>query len=224
MFLFWVGKWRQNAVSKSSEGTDVIEIVEADITSLAVDAIVNAANEALLGGGGVDGAIHRAAGPDLLATCRALPQVRPGVRCPTGEARITPGFRLPATFVIHTVGPVWRGGTHGEADLLASCYRESMPIAWDILRSPRSVAACSATRPDRLQRLRCARCVPRNRWRIRRTPSFCAASATPSQTQSAPPSSLIESYCHETRRGLTRIRAHPGFGAAAALHARRICA
>lgn len=107
----------------------MIDIVEADITSLAVDAIVNAANEALLGGGGVDGAIHRAAGPDLLATCRALPQVRPGVRCPTGEARITPGFRLPALFVIHTVGPVWRGGAHGEADLLASCYRESMRIA-----------------------------------------------------------------------------------------------
>ncbi|MEO6687992.1 MAG: O-acetyl-ADP-ribose deacetylase [Dokdonella sp.] len=107
----------------------MIEIVEADITTLAVDAIVNAANEPLLGGGGVDGAIHRAAGPDLLAACRALPEVRPGVRCPTGEARITPGFRLPARFVIHTVGPVWRGGRHGEADLLASCYRESMRLA-----------------------------------------------------------------------------------------------
>ncbi|MEO5561734.1 MAG: O-acetyl-ADP-ribose deacetylase [Dokdonella sp.] len=107
----------------------MIEIIEADITSLAVDAIVNAANEALLGGGGVDGAIHREAGPNLLATCRALPQVRPGVRCPTGEARITPGFRLPARFVIHTVGPIWRGGSHGEAEQLASCYRESMRVA-----------------------------------------------------------------------------------------------
>jgi O-acetyl-ADP-ribose deacetylase (regulator of RNase III) len=107
----------------------VIEIIEADITTLAVDAIVNAANETLLGGGGVDGAIHRAAGPQLLAACRALPQVRPGVRCPTGEARITPGFELRARFVIHTVGPVWRGGDRGEGELLASCYRESMRIA-----------------------------------------------------------------------------------------------
>lgn len=105
------------------------EIREADITTLAVDAAVNAANETLMGGGGVDGAIHRAAGPQLLAACRALAQVRPGVRCPTGEARITPGFALPARFVIHTVGPVWRGGTHGEADLLASCYRESLRLA-----------------------------------------------------------------------------------------------
>src|SRR5438067_6297478 len=87
-----------------------IEVIEADITTLHVDAIVNAANETLLGGGGVDGAIHRAAGPELLAACRALPQVRAGVRCPTGRARITPGFALPAKFVIHTVGPVWRGG------------------------------------------------------------------------------------------------------------------
>jgi len=86
----------------------VIEIAEADITTLEVDAIVNAANETLLGGGGVDGAIHRAAGPQLLAACRALPEVRSGVRCPTGEARITPGYRLPARHVIHTVGPVWR--------------------------------------------------------------------------------------------------------------------
>jgi O-acetyl-ADP-ribose deacetylase (regulator of RNase III) len=106
-----------------------IEVIEADITTLQVHAIVNAANETLLGGGGVDGAIHRAAGPELLAACRALPQVRAGVRCPTGEARITPGFRLPARFVVHTVGPVWRGGSHDEADLLASCYRESMRLA-----------------------------------------------------------------------------------------------
>lgn len=107
----------------------MIEVVEADITSLAVDAVVNAANETLLGGGGVDGAIHRAAGPDLLAACRALPLVRAGVRCPTGEARLTPAFRLPARFVIHTVGPVWRGGGHGEAELLASCYRASLQLA-----------------------------------------------------------------------------------------------
>ncbi|HEY0178646.1 MAG TPA: O-acetyl-ADP-ribose deacetylase [Dokdonella sp.] len=106
-----------------------VEVVEADITTLAVDAIVNAANESLLGGGGVDGAIHRAAGPALLAACRALPEVRPGVRCPTGEARLTPGFALPARFVIHTVGPVWRGGAHGEAELLARCHRESLRLA-----------------------------------------------------------------------------------------------
>ena len=106
-----------------------IEILETDITTLDVDAIVNAANETLLGGGGVDGAIHRAAGPGLLAECRALPQVRPGVRCPTGEARITGGHRLPARHVIHTVGPVWRGGGSGEAALLASCYRASLSLA-----------------------------------------------------------------------------------------------
>src|SRR5690349_3398526 len=107
----------------------MIEVIEADITTLQVDAIVNAANETLLGGGGVDGAIHRAAGPELLAACRALPQVRPQVRCPTGEARITPGFRLPAKFVIHTVGPIWHGGAAGEPELLASCYRESLRLA-----------------------------------------------------------------------------------------------
>jgi O-acetyl-ADP-ribose deacetylase len=106
-----------------------LEVVVGDITRLAVDAIVNAANEAMLGGGGVDGAIHAAAGPDLLAACRAVVPVRPGVRCPTGEARITPGFRLPARFVIHTVGPVWRGGGHGEPERLASCYRQSLALA-----------------------------------------------------------------------------------------------
>ena len=108
-----------------------IEVLETDITTLAVDAIVNAANETLLGGGGVDGAIHRAAGPELLDACRALPQVRPGVRCPTGEARITGGYRLPAHHVIHTVGPVWRGGASGEAELLASCYRQSLRLAME---------------------------------------------------------------------------------------------
>src|SRR5688572_26738846 len=106
-----------------------IEVVRGDITRLHVDAIVNAANERMLGGGGVDGAIHRAAGPELLAACRQVPEVRPGVRCPTGEARLTPGFTLPARSVIHTVGPVWRGGAHGEAQLLASCYCRSLELA-----------------------------------------------------------------------------------------------
>ncbi len=106
-----------------------IEISETDITRLDVDAIVNAANRALLGGGGVDGAIHRAAGPRLLKACRALPEVAPNVRCPTGEARITPGFNLPARHVIHTVGPVWHGGDRGEPGLLARCYRNSLQLA-----------------------------------------------------------------------------------------------
>ncbi|WP_147652553.1 O-acetyl-ADP-ribose deacetylase [Vulcaniibacterium gelatinicum] len=106
-----------------------IEVLEADLTTLAVDAIVNAANPALLGGGGVDGAIHRAAGPGLLAECRALPETQPGLRCPTGEARITGGHRLPARHVIHTVGPVWHGGAQGEPALLASCYRACLALA-----------------------------------------------------------------------------------------------
>jgi O-acetyl-ADP-ribose deacetylase (regulator of RNase III) len=106
-----------------------IEVIEGDITTLNVDAIVNAANETLLGGGGVDGAIHRAAGPELLAACRALPQARPNIRCPTGSARITPGFRLAAKYVIHAVGPVWRGGDDHEADLLTNCYRRSLQLA-----------------------------------------------------------------------------------------------
>lgn len=100
-----------------------LDVAEADITTLHVDAIVNAANSSLLGGGGVDGAIHRAAGPQLLAACQRIGG------CPTGEARLTPGFDLPASWVIHTVGPVWHGGTKGEAELLASCYRNSLRLA-----------------------------------------------------------------------------------------------
>ncbi|HEY3256662.1 MAG TPA: O-acetyl-ADP-ribose deacetylase [Polyangiaceae bacterium] len=106
----------------------LVEVQLADITKLALDAIVNAANERLLGGGGVDGAIHRAAGPELLAACRAIAELRPGIRCPTGEVRLTPGFRLPARFVIHTVGPVWQGGAEGERELLASCYRNLLAL------------------------------------------------------------------------------------------------
>lgn len=106
-----------------------LNIVQGDITRLDVDAIVNAANERMLGGGGVDGAIHAAAGPRLLEACRAVPEVRPGVRCPTGEARITPGFDLPARYVIHTVGPVWHGGNSNEDELLARCYRASLALA-----------------------------------------------------------------------------------------------
>jgi O-acetyl-ADP-ribose deacetylase (regulator of RNase III) len=106
-------------------------IVPGDITKLPVDAIVNAANARLLGGGGVDGAIHRAAGPQLREACRAIAELSPGVRCPPGEARITPGFNLPARYVIHTVGPFWQGGSSGEPELLAGCYRNSLQLAAD---------------------------------------------------------------------------------------------
>lgn len=111
---------------------DGLRVWTGDITTLSVDVIVNAANESLLGGGGVDGAIHRAAGPELLALCRTLGG------CPTGEARLTPGFALPARWIAHTVGPVWRDGQHHEPHLLASCYRHALALA--VRQGARSIA------------------------------------------------------------------------------------
>lgn len=112
-----------DVVGMGPEGVAMIKVIQFDITQLEVDIIVNAANTSLLGGDGVDGAIHRAAGPQLLEACRRLGG------CPTGEARITPGFRLIAKWVIHTPGPVWRGGTQGEPELLEQCYRSAFRLA-----------------------------------------------------------------------------------------------
>lgn len=115
-----------------------LSIVVADLTTLDADALVNAAAPSLLGGGGVDGALHRAAGPRLLEACRGLPEVAPGVRCPTGEARLTPGFALRARWVLHTVGPVWHGGDRDEARLLACCHDACFALAKE--RGLRSIA------------------------------------------------------------------------------------
>jgi O-acetyl-ADP-ribose deacetylase (regulator of RNase III) len=117
--------------------TPRVRVLRGDLTAQTVDAIVNAANQEMLGGGGVDGAIHRAAGPALLEACRAVPEVRPGVRCPTGEARITPGFELRAPYVIHTVGPMY-GGRPRDAELLASAFRSSLEVA--VAHGLRSIA------------------------------------------------------------------------------------
>ncbi len=108
---------------------DKVRVEQGDITRFDVDAIVNAAKESLLGGGGVDGAIHRAAGPQLVGACKRIPEVRAGVRCPTGDCRATFAFELPCKFVIHTVGPVWHGGERGEDALLEACYRNSLLLA-----------------------------------------------------------------------------------------------
>jgi O-acetyl-ADP-ribose deacetylase (regulator of RNase III) len=156
-----------------------IDLIQADITTLRVDAIVNAANESLLGGGGVDGAIHRAAGRELLMACRAIPEVRPRVRCPTGEARITPGFRLPARWVIHTVGPVWDGGDAQEAELLAACYRNVFALArqYRIESIALPAISCGVFRFPLLQA--CAIAVRETRLALRQSPhrvSFCAFS------------------------------------------------
>ncbi|MDE2070341.1 MAG: O-acetyl-ADP-ribose deacetylase [Gammaproteobacteria bacterium] len=128
----------------------MIKVIQYDITDLDVDAVVNAANTTLLGGGGVDGAIHRAAGPELLEACRKLGG------CPTGEARITPGFRLKARWVIHSVGPVWRDGAHGEPQLLESCYRSAFVLAKEA--KARSIAfPCISTGVYRYPRQEAAR-------------------------------------------------------------------
>lgn len=123
-----VGAARVSPLRVSAGALAKLQVLLGDITRCQVDAIVNAANEALAGGGGVDGAIHAAAGPKLLQACLAVPEIQPGVRCPTGEARITSGYELAARFVVHTVGPIWYGGGRRERELLASCYRSALQL------------------------------------------------------------------------------------------------
>ena len=157
-----------------------IEVVQGDITRLDVDAIVNAANTSLLGGGGVDGAIHRAAGPELVQECRMLHG------CKTGQAKITRGYRLPARWVIHTVGPVWQGGQAGEDELLASCYRESLKLARD--RELRTVAIPAiSTGVYRFPLHRAARIAARE------TAAFLAANPLPERV-------MLVCYGDEARR------------------------
>jgi O-acetyl-ADP-ribose deacetylase (regulator of RNase III) len=144
--------------SKPATMTTTIELQRGDITKLSVDAIVNAANTSLMGGGGVDGAIHRAGGPAILEGCKEI--VRTQGECPTGEAVITTGGRLPAIYVIHTVGPVWRGGTHAEAEKLARCYRNSLRLVEEhkcaTIAFPNISTAYMATQSNRRLKLQCA--------------------------------------------------------------------